>query len=42
MSKFQKLVEKTKASPDDVLRCLLRFYLEKIGKTGEGGDVNVK
>mgnify|MGYP000132521203 CR=1 FL=1 len=37
MSKFQKLVEKTGASPDDVLACLIKIYRERIEKAERGG-----
>jgi len=37
MSKFE-LVEKTGASPSDVLACLIKIYRERIEKAKEGGD----
>ena len=38
MSKFQELVEKTGATPDEVLAVLLKIYRERIEKAKEGGD----
>ena len=39
MGKFQELVEKIGATPDEVLAVLLKIYKQKITKGEKGGGV---
>jgi len=39
MSKFQELVQKTGATPDDVLAVLLKLYKEKLKEEDKGCQI---